>query len=156
MPSHVTLRFIARHGWNNAVAFNVYHREGDALGESPEKLTGMPVSLWPHEWQRVGFGHGRLATGPFGWAQGESGEAGFGSGQFAAGEFGYHNPIVEWIGTRGFTDGLHTFGVRLVDAAGRSGPAITTRTVFIASTPPDPTGLTLLSTSAGTASFRWL
>lgn len=151
----VTIRFIKRHAWGNARAFNVYHTDDVCLSTYPNLVNAVPIRLWDSLGEPAGFGRGRFGVGAFGWAQGESADGGFGRGRFGLGDFGYYNPVAEWTSRQRFSEGVHTFGVRLVGTHGVAGALVAERCLLIRPRPAAPRAFTLTEMTANHAVVRW-
>jgi hypothetical protein len=80
-------------------------------------------------------------------------KGGFGYGRFGSGEFGYYNAVVEWVTPHRWSDGLHSFGVRLYKPSGAASATISRVTIMIASVPDDPPAMRFEGMTGGECRF---
>ena len=154
MSAHVIVKLFKLHAWPWDSRFNVYHGQGQQV-DYLSPLEGKALALWSFGGQKAGFGFGRFGYRSFGWGQGISLTGGFGQGYFGYGEFGYFNEVAAYQSSELFSDGMHSFGVKLFDAYGNSSVNGGQGQILIISTPEGPRNLKMILFAAGKPTVTW-
>lgn len=137
-------------------AFNVYASAAGGEVDYDTPLNPTPIEAWPADLAgfKTGFGLGAFGSGAFGFGDGGFG---FGVGGFGLGPFGFGAGWLEYL-TEPMADGIYTFAVCPVDAAGNVNTAgAIEKSLNVAGRPWPPTDaeITAYDQATDTLTVEW-